>query len=130
MSALARVRGVCTVRVIEADTESAQPFMVTEYAEGPSLAEYVDQHGTLGADMLYGLATGLAEALTAIHAAGIVHRDLKPSNVILDRQRPEGHRLRDRPDAGRHRAHQDRNDGRLAGLHGTGAVHRTARPGS
>ena len=53
--------------------------MVTEYAEGPSLAEYIDAQGPLGAEMLYGLATGLAEALTAIHAAGIVHRDLKPS---------------------------------------------------
>ncbi len=83
VSVLTRVRGVCTVRVIEADTESVQPFMVTEYAEGPSLAEYIDQHGTLGPDMLYGLATGLAEALTTIHAAGIVHRDLKPSNVLL-----------------------------------------------
>ena len=78
-----RVKGVCTVRVIEADTESPRPFMVTEYAEGPSLAEYIDSHGLLGPDMLYGLATGLAEALTVIHAAGIVHRDLKPSNVIL-----------------------------------------------
>jgi Protein kinase domain len=75
--------------VIEADTESAQPFMVTEYAEGPSLAEYIDQHGTLGPEMLYGLATGLAEALTAIHAAGIVHRDLKPSNVILTDNGPK-----------------------------------------
>ena len=94
-------QGECTVRVIEADTESSQPFMVTEYADGPSLSEYIDAHGPLGADMLYGLATGLAEALTAIHAAGIVHRDLKPSNVILTAGRPEGHRLRDRPDAGR-----------------------------
>jgi len=83
VSALLRVKGVCTVRVIEADTESPQPFMVTEYAEGPSLAEYIDSYGRLGPDMLYGLATGLAEALTVIHAAGIVHRDLKPSNVIL-----------------------------------------------
>jgi serine/threonine protein kinase len=77
------VRGDCTVQVIEADTASSQPFMVTEYAAGPSLSEYIDANGPLGAEMLYGLATGLAEALTAIHAAGVVHRDLKPSNVIL-----------------------------------------------
>ena len=39
--------------------------------------------------MLYGLATGLAEALTVIHGAGIVHRDLKPSNVILTTSGPK-----------------------------------------
>ena len=83
VTALTRVRGVCTVRVLDADTTSARPFLVTEYAEGPSLAEYVDSRGPVDPQMLYGLATGLAEALTAIHAAGIVHRDLKPSNVLL-----------------------------------------------
>ena len=80
---LARVQGVCTVRVIEADTQAPKPFLVTEYADGPSLSEYIDARGPLDAGMLYGLATGLAEALAAIHAAGIVHRDLKPSNVLL-----------------------------------------------
>jgi serine/threonine protein kinase len=83
VTALTRVRGVCTVRVLDADTTSARPFLVTEYAEGPSLAEYVDSRRPMDPQMLYGLATGLAEALTAIHAAGIVHRDLKPSNVLL-----------------------------------------------
>ena len=83
VTALTRVQGMCTVRVIDADTTSARPFLVTEYAEGPSLAEYVDSRGPMDPQMLYGLATGLAEALTAIHAAGIVHRDLKPSNVLL-----------------------------------------------
>jgi serine/threonine protein kinase len=89
VAALMRVKGLCTVRVIEADTESPRPFMVTEYAEGPSLAEYIDSHGLIGPDMLYGLATGLAEALTMIHEAGIVHRDFKPSNVILTEAGPK-----------------------------------------
>ena len=89
VASLMLVRGECTVRVIEADTMSSQPFMVTEYAAGPSLSEYIDANGPLAADMLYGLATGLAEALTAIHAAGVVHRDLKPSNVILGQNGPK-----------------------------------------
>ena len=83
VAALVQVRGVCTVRVIEADSQSAAPFVVTEYAAGPSLSEYIDKHGSVGPEMLFGLATGLAEALTTIHAAGIMHRDLKPSNIIL-----------------------------------------------
>ena len=89
VSALTRVQGVCTVRVIEADTEAPKPFLVTEFADGPSLSEYVDAHGPLDPAMLYGLATGLAEALATIHAAGIVHRDLKPSNVLLTAAGPK-----------------------------------------
>jgi serine/threonine protein kinase len=83
VSALVQVKGECTVRVIEADSQSATPFVVTEYAPGPSLSEYMDKNGSVDPEMLFGLATGLAEALTVIHAAGIMHRDLKPSNIIL-----------------------------------------------
>ena len=60
VTTLTRVKGMCTVRVIEADTEAPKPFLVTEYADGPSLSEYVDAHGPLDPQMLYGLATGLA----------------------------------------------------------------------
>ena len=83
VSTLGRVNGLCTIRVIEADTESDRPYLATEYVEGPTLAEQVSEAGPLDGVLLPGLATGLAEALTAIHAAGIVHRDLKPSNVLL-----------------------------------------------
>jgi serine/threonine protein kinase len=83
VSALVQVKGECTVRVIEADSQTATPFVVTEYAPGPSLSEYMDKNGSVEPEMLFGLATGLAEALTVIHAAGIMHRDLKPSNIIL-----------------------------------------------
>ncbi|MGH3419395.1 MAG: serine/threonine-protein kinase, partial [Streptosporangiaceae bacterium] len=89
VAALSRVQGVCTVRVIEADTEAPKPFLVTEYADGPSLSEYVNERGRLDPQTVYGLATWLAEALTAIHAAGIVHRDLKPSNVLLTAAGPK-----------------------------------------
>jgi predicted Ser/Thr protein kinase len=86
---LQRIQGVCTVRVIDADTGGRKPFLVTEYVDGPSLTEYTDLHGPLDPEMLYGLATGLAEALTAIHAAGVAHRDLKPSNVLLAADGPK-----------------------------------------
>ena len=80
---LLRIQGVCTVRVIDADTGGPKPYLVTEYIDAPSLTEYTQLYGPLDPEMLYGLATGLAEALTAIHAAGVAHRDLKPSNVLL-----------------------------------------------
>ncbi len=83
VAALVRVKGACTVRVIEADSQSPTPFVVTEYAQGPSLSEHIDKYGSVDPGMLHALATGLAEALTVIHAAGIMHRDLKPSNIIL-----------------------------------------------
>jgi ABC-type transport system substrate-binding protein/predicted Ser/Thr protein kinase len=89
VAALTRVTGMCTVRVIEADTEAPKPFLVTEYIDGPSLSDYIDKHGPLGDEMLYGLATGLAEALASIHATGVVHRDLKPSNVLLTAAGPK-----------------------------------------
>jgi len=89
VAALLQVKGVCTVRVIAADSQSATPFVVTEFADGPSLSEYVGKHRSVSGDMLFGLATGLAEALTVIHAAGIMHRDLKPSNIILTEAGPK-----------------------------------------
>jgi eukaryotic-like serine/threonine-protein kinase len=57
VTALTRIQGMCTVRVIEADTEAPKPFLVTEYADGPSLSEYVDAYGPLDPQMLYGLGS-------------------------------------------------------------------------
>ena len=87
--ALRRVRGICTVRVIEADVDADQPYLVTEYAAGPTLAEWAGEEGPFGPGILTSLAAGLAEALTAIHGAGIVHRDLKPGNVLLTADGPK-----------------------------------------
>jgi hypothetical protein len=78
-----KVSGLFTAPVIDADLDGPVPWLATAYVSGPSLAEAVSGHGPLPAGSVLGLAAGLAEGLSAIHAAGVVHRDLKPANVLL-----------------------------------------------
>ena len=90
VQAALRVAGTCTARVLGADTEGSRPYMVTQFVEGPTLQQFVDQRGPItNVALLRALALALAEALMAIHDAGVVHRDLKPSNVILARSGPK-----------------------------------------
>jgi predicted Ser/Thr protein kinase len=83
------VAGFCTARVLDADLDAPQPYYVTEYVQGPTLQEAVEEGGPLTGTRLEAFAVGVAEALEAIHAAGVVHRDLKPSNVLLSREGPK-----------------------------------------
>jgi serine/threonine protein kinase len=78
-----RVAGSCTARVLDADPDCPQPYLVTEYVDGIPLEQAITRDGPMSPSSLEGFAVGVAVALTAIHAAGIVHRDLKPSNVLL-----------------------------------------------
>ncbi len=77
-----RVSGVCTVRLLDFDTEADQPWMATEYVDGPSLTELIEAGGPLSPPKQLALAVGLAEGLKSIHDEDVVHRDLKPSNVL------------------------------------------------
>jgi serine/threonine protein kinase len=78
-----RVGGIFTAPVVDADPDGPQPWLVTAYVDGPSLSEAVTAQGPMPIESVLALASGLAEGLAAVHAAGVVHRDLKPSNVLL-----------------------------------------------
>jgi serine/threonine protein kinase len=78
----------CTAEVLDDGTDGGRRYLVTEYIDGPSLAEAVGSDGPLLGVELERVAVAVATALTAIHDAGMIHRDLKPSNVMLSSSGP------------------------------------------
>ena len=64
------------------DAESA--WIITEYINGPTLRELLDDVGAMMPEPAAIIAWRLCQALQAAHSHGIVHRDLKPENVMFD----------------------------------------------
>jgi predicted Ser/Thr protein kinase len=83
-----RVRSPFVAEVLDADVTSDPPYIVTRYVRGQTLEEVVGRGGPLTGPQLARVASGLALALEAVHAAGVVHRDLKPGNVMLANGEP------------------------------------------
>lgn len=78
-----RVASFCTAAVLEMDLDATPPYIASEYVDGPSLQQRVEEYGPLSGGELNRVAVATLTALVAIHEAGIVHRDLKPANVLL-----------------------------------------------
>lgn len=83
--AAARVNhpGVVTVHdVLEHD---GRPWIVMELVDGRSLADVIDEEGTLLPRDAASVGGKVLLALRAAHDAGVLHRDVKPGNVLLSR---------------------------------------------
>ncbi|HEY6934558.1 MAG TPA: serine/threonine-protein kinase [Marmoricola sp.] len=88
VGSLRRVTSPRIAEIVDADPFGPVPFVATRYVPGLSLYQEVREHGPLDEADLRVLATGLAEALLAVHRVGVLHRDVKPSNVLMEGRNP------------------------------------------
>jgi serine/threonine protein kinase len=82
-AAAQRVARFSTAQILDAGFFERRPFIVSEYVDGPSLVEVVEQDGPRVGPALERIAVATLTALGAVHAVGMVHRDFKPGNVLL-----------------------------------------------
>lgn len=79
-------------QIAEPDSENPVAYMVMEYIESETLADYIrhlrqnNPVGTLPpAKEIVSLFTPICLAVDYAHQHGIIHRDIKPSNILLDK---------------------------------------------
>ncbi len=67
----------------------AKAYMVMDYVEGGTLADYISTTIRQGnfptAPLLVALFTSISLALDYAHEKAMVHRDIKPANILLDK---------------------------------------------
>jgi serine/threonine protein kinase/Tol biopolymer transport system component len=68
--------------IYEIGETDATYFIATEFIDGVTLRQHMANRRLKLAEAL-DIASQIAAALTAAHAAGIVHRDVKPENIML-----------------------------------------------
>jgi len=78
----------CVARILDAGVEGSQPFLITEFVPGPSLAEVVRAEGPLPTAEVRALAVGCATGIASIHQAGLVHGQFGPDMVVVGRDGP------------------------------------------
>ncbi|MEM8924664.1 MAG: protein kinase [Actinomycetota bacterium] len=81
---LQRITHPNVVRVIDWGLITETPVLVTEWIDGPSLAEMLRDCGPLDPQIVLDLAAPVATALDTLHERGVVHRDLSLRNVLVD----------------------------------------------
>ncbi|MDH5671338.1 MAG: protein kinase [Myxococcales bacterium] len=73
------------VNVYDVEQDGRTSYIVMEYLDGESLAEYLAHGQPLALPQAAAIFLPILRGVAAAHAAGVVHRDLKPENVFLCR---------------------------------------------
>jgi serine/threonine-protein kinase len=81
--AAARLNHPNLVSVYDTGTDDGVHFIVMEYVEAKTLADYLAGGGRIMPERSIEIAEAVCVALSVAHAHGIIHRDIKPANVMI-----------------------------------------------
>lgn len=74
--------------IIDADVYDDQVVIVSEYADGGSLADKIAREEKIPLKESVELAVGILSGLDFLHNRQIIHRDIKPQNILLQGNTP------------------------------------------
>jgi len=81
--AAARLNHPNLVSVYDTGTDDGTHFIVMEYVEAKTLADYLTGGGRIMPERSIEIAEAVCDALSVAHAHGIIHRDIKPANIMV-----------------------------------------------
>jgi len=81
--AAARLNHPNLVSVYDTGTDDGIHFIVMEYVEAKTLADYLAGGGRIMPERSIEIAEAVCDALSVAHAHGIIHRDIKPANIMI-----------------------------------------------
>jgi serine/threonine protein kinase len=76
---------VVTVSDVGTDNATNTPYLVMEFLEGWSLAEFLSDRHCVDISQALDILLPVISAISVGHAQGVIHRDLKPQNIFLAR---------------------------------------------
>jgi serine/threonine protein kinase len=82
VEAISKLSHAAIVKLVDADIDTEQPYLVMEYCQGGalSLARPFWRDSTEAALLLF---EQILEGVSHAHANGVIHRDIKPENIFL-----------------------------------------------
>jgi beta-lactam-binding protein with PASTA domain/tRNA A-37 threonylcarbamoyl transferase component Bud32 len=84
--AAARLSNQNLVSVFDTGSDDGVHYIVMEFVEGRTLAEFLAGGGRIMPERAIDIAMHVCVALEAAHAQGVIHRDIKPGNIMLNQR--------------------------------------------
>lgn len=68
------------------DTTGDPPYFITEYVQGRSLRDLLEERGSFAPDEALNVIQQVLVVLDYAHTHGVIHQDIKPGNILLTDQ--------------------------------------------